>query len=52
VGRLWLLKDILDKKDLNPETWLWEKEKPIGFVDDMTLPKNWESLNVDKPDIA
>ena len=52
VGRLWLLKDILDKKDLNPETWLWEKQKPIGFVDDMTLPKNWESLNVDKPDIA
>jgi len=52
VGRLWLLKDILDKKDLNPETWLWEKEKPIGFVDDMTLPKNWESLNIDKPDIA
>lgn len=25
VGRLWLLKDILDKKDLNPKTWLWEK---------------------------
>jgi hypothetical protein len=52
VDRLWLLKDILDKKALNSKAWLWEKQKPIDFVDDNSLQKNWESLDVDKLDIT